>query len=300
MTNTSLVIVFNHHYSVALNLVKKYNSRFSDNISIAAPFDELGVIRYSTGSYLWQGAIVEYLGKLENYEGSTLVIHDDLVLNSGLTMSDLASEDLERVRFSHTFKFQGDINLNWPWQFRVLTNWFTPKHILFGSGTDDVVEILKDSLLYKRNQRYIDSLEPSRLNLAQDHTTHELVKTWANFYFPNRTEFDFGLPLFIGNSDFFMFPNSYAPLIEDFLRRTLECGLFVEIAIPTLVEWLGLPIHFEQPRQLIPFGENYNMFQDLKSLDDIEKFFVAHPEVLSIHPVKFSKFSELLKDENHE
>jgi hypothetical protein len=114
-------------------------------------------------------------------------------------------------------------------------------------------------------------------------------------YFPGRTEFDFGLPLYIGNSDFFMFPNSLAPVIEDFLRRSLECGLFVEIAIPTLVAWLGLPVRYEHSRQLIPFGEDYKMFQNLKSISDLEQFFIENPKVLSIHPVKFSGFNEFQK-----
>jgi hypothetical protein len=97
-----------------------------------------------------------------------------------------------------------------------------------------------------------------------------------------------------------MFPNSKARVIEDFLRRSIECGLFVEIAIPTLAKWLDLPICYEQHRQHFPLGDDWNMFQNLNCFMDIERYFEENPDVLSIHPVKFSGFPELREELRNE
>lgn len=301
MEKITLVVVFNHHHSSAKNLVKRYNSRFSEHVRIAAPFGGSETIRYSSGSYLWQGAIVEYLRDLKDIDGFTLFIHDDLVLNSSLELHELIEDELEFLRLYQAHRVGGNLGTTWPWLLRVLTNWFTPKHQSFGTGVDDVVSVLKDSLLYQENQIYIDSLGSSRFVLEDgDSPISGLLSAWINRYFPDRTEFDFGLPLFAGISDFFMFPNSKARIVDDFLRRSIECGLFVEIAIPTLAKWLGLPIRYEQHRQHFPLGDDCNMFQNLNCFEEIERYFEENPEVLSIHPVKFSSFPELREELRNE
>jgi|GEM_PF-6561174 len=296
MSEISLVVVFNHHHAEAKKLVQEYNSRFNCPVHIAAPFDGEEIIRYSSGSYLWQGAIVEYLSDLKNYDGYTLFIHDDLVLNAYMQLSELEDDEPHFIRLYHSHKVNGISDPLWPWTIRALTNWFTPKHQSFGTGVDDVVQILKGSLVYKRNRIYIDSLNSSKFVLESGRPPlPEILSVWIDRYFPGRTEFDFGLPLYAGISDFFMFPNTYASEIEDFLRRSIECGLFVEIAIPTLVHWLGLPVHHGGNRQLFPLGSDWNMFNHLRSIEEIEQYFVEHPELLSIHPVKFSRFKEIPK-----
>lgn len=291
MSDVRLLIVFNHHHEAIVNRVLQYNNRFCSEIQIATPFNTSQGLRYSTGSYLWQGALVAYLQELDSAEGHTLVIHDDVALNSALNLDDLAPVSGEVVRFHKTYRLSGSIGMKWAWQFRTLTNWFSSKSVLFGSGCDDVVAILKGSLLYQQNQERIDALGSSRLDLEDDVQQIPILTAWLQTYFPDRKQFDFELPLFVGNADFFMFPNSQAPLIEDFLRRSLECGLFVEVAIPTLVEWLTCPTIFEHERQMLPFGEEYAMFEGLTSISDIEDFFSRSPDLLSIHPVKFSRFA---------
>ena len=294
MSEISLVVVFNHHHAGTIKLVQEYNSRFNCPVHIAAPFDGEEVIRYSSGSYLWQGAVVEYLSDLQNDSGYTLFIHDDLVLNASLQLSELEDVEPHYIRFYDSHKVNGILDPQWPWTIRAMTNWFTPKHQSFGTGVDDVVQVLKGSLLYKRNQIYIDSLQSSTFMLENGHPPlPEILSAWIDCYFPGRTEFDFGLPLYAGISDFFMFPNAYASEIEDFLRRSVECGLFVEIAIPTLVHWLGLPVYYEGNRQLFPLGNDWNMFHHLQSIESIEQYFAENPDLLSIHPVKFSRFSEV-------
>ncbi len=291
MTDVDLLVIFNHRHESILDKVLDYNGRFSDNIVAAAPFAAPGVVQYSSGVYLAQGAIVEYLAT-RRYRGDyTLVIHDDLVLNPTLDLSELAPGAEQIVRIYKTRLMDGNLTPTWFWQVRVLASWFTPRTGLGGTGVNDPKELLATSLLYAQNQELIESMGVSRLAVEVDPSSISAsLAAWMNTHFPGQREFDLGLPLFMGNADYLLFPNRHAVVIEDFLRRTVESGLMSEVAVPTLANWLGLPLTFDKERQVLQTGTVWNT--DITSVADIESLFAERPELISVHPVKFSRFRD--------
>ena len=289
MHEVNLLIIFNHRHESVVDRVIDYNRRFTSQISIAAPFAAPGVIQYSSGCTLAQGAIVEYLHERAPDAGYTVVIHDDLVLNPRTDLHDLLPESGEWVRLYRTRLMEGRMTPTWFWQFRVLAAWFTPKTSPFGTHVNDPAGLLRSSALYAANEGLIRGMGTSRLSIEGDpQAISPVLAAWVDAHMSGRTTFDLGLPLFMGNADYLVFPNRWAPLIEDFLRRTIECGLMSEVAVPTLAAWLGLPMHFDADRQILRTGER--AFTELTSVDAIERYFEQHPDLLSIHPVKFSRF----------
>jgi hypothetical protein len=288
MTAVDLLVIFNHRHEEVLDEVLNYNSRFSENVVAAAPFASPGVVQYSSGVFLAQGAIVEYLAGRRFRADYTLVIHDDLALNPQLRLEDLVSEQ-DVVRMYRTRLLEGSLTPTWAWQLRAMTAWFTPRSNPFGTGVNDPSNLLRSSLLYGENRALIEEWGSSRLTLGAEPTEISAVMAaWIETHFPGQREFDFGLPLFMGNADYLLFPNRMAPLIEDFLRRTIECGLMSEVAVPTLANWLGLPLVFDHDRQFLRTGTEW--FTDIRSVGDLEALFGKNPDLVSVHPVKFSRF----------
>ncbi len=292
MTDVDLLVIFNHRHESVLDPVLEYNSRFSDNVVVAAPFAGPGIVQYSSGVFLAQGAIVEYLASGRWRNEYTLVVHDDFVLNPATRLPDLLpGDDREILRMYRTKLMAGPMTPTWYWQFRVMVNWFTPRSNPYGTGVNSPRELLAESLLYQQNTQSIDAMGTSRLTFAVP--PEEITATlaaWIDTHFPGREEFDLGLPLFQGNADYFLFPNRLAPLIDDFLRRTIESGVISEVAVPTLANWLGLPLEVDAPRQVLRTGPQW--FTDVTSVADIHALFERQPELLSIHPIKFSRFTQ--------
>lgn len=283
-----LLVIFNHRYESVVDDVVDYNRRFSDNVVVAAPFATPGGVQYSSGVFYAQGAIVEYLAADRYRNEYTLVIHDDLVLNPTLEVAELLPEHGEAVRIYKTRLLEDAMNATWFWQLRVLTNWFTPRSNPFGTGVDSPRELLATSRLYAHNRELIEAMGTSRLTIGEDPKNISMIlDAWIETNFPGCRDFTFGLPLFMGNADYLLFPNRHADLIEDFLRRTVECGLVSEVAVPTMANWLGLPLHFDRERQVLQTGVDW--FTDVTSLADIDALFAAHPELISVHPIKFSR-----------
>jgi hypothetical protein len=286
-----LLIVFNHNYSKIVSPVVAYNRQFSSEIKVAAPFKGEGILNYCSGSYMWQGALVEYLkstaGKQDH--GPTLVLHDDVAINPHMTLDHRF--DPSQISFGAIYGVQGEF-WSWHWNFRLATNWFSPKSVLFGHGVDSCVETLKATRLYKRNKAHIDNLPVSRLLLdrSADSGYPAVVKGYLETYHGDSTTLDFGLPLYCGNSDFMVLPPGYDDDIIDFLEASIQCGLFVEVAIPTMLMWLNVPIRNLGKELHFPFGEAYSSFDGFRSPADIEEYFRTQSQLLAIHPVKFSRF----------
>jgi hypothetical protein len=290
MADVDLLVIFNHRHEEVLDAVLDYNRRFSDNVVAAAPFAAPDVVQYSSGVFLAQGAIVEYLAGRRFRGDYTLVIHDDLVLNPALHLEDLVPAGDDVVRMYRTRLLAGTMTRTWSWQLRVLTNWLTPRSNPFGTGVNDPADLLRSSLLHRRNRDVIEALGTSRLTVGEDPASISAVlAAWIETHFPGQREFDLGLPLFMGNADYLLFPNHLAPLIEDFLRRTIECGLMSEVAVPTLANWLGLPLEHDSERQYLRTGTDW--FTDVTSVGDIESLFSRDPHLISVHPIKFSRFT---------
>lgn len=291
MVAVDLLVIFNHRHEAVVDRAVDYNRRFADNVVVAAPFSSPGGVQYSSGVWLAQGAIVEYLAQRRFRGDCTLVIHDDLVLNPGVQLSELAVPHGEVLRMYRTQLIQGQMTPTWWWHFRLLANWFTPRSNPFGTGVNDPRELLKSSLLFQQNRDEITRMGVSRLGFgAPPAQISPVLAAWVDAYYPGLSTFNFGLPLFTGNADYLLFPNRLAPEIEDFLRRSIEGGLMSEVAVPTLANWLGLPLRFDYERQILQTGMGWNA--DITSVAGIEAFFAERPELLSIHPVKFSRFTQ--------
>ena len=281
------LIIFNHNYAGALHRVLAYNRPFGTRLHIAAPFSLPGALKYSNGSYLWQGAIISYF-KQATYDklGYTLISHDDVCINPAIELDSR----FDHPAFRDLFEVRGDL-WDWHWNFRLVANWFTPKSVLFGSGVDDPVRLLKESLLYRANESAITALEASRLSIkSMDSRDYpDCVSGYLSTFFPEHNSLDFGLPLFCGNSDFLVLPNWLSTEIVDFLERTIQCGLFVEVALPTLFKWLQVRVELLGERLHFPFANQYDKFSHFTSLSDITDFFRENTAYIAIHPVKFSR-----------
>ena len=101
--------------------------------------------------------------------------------------------------------------------------------------------------------------------------------------------FRFGLPLSAGFSDYFTFPNWFAGEAEDFLARTVRCGIFCEVAVSTMLQWSGLDlVEMSWAFDLRWGAGREGSLPD--SVAGLVQYFRDNPGIIGVHPVKTSRF----------
>jgi hypothetical protein len=271
-------------------MVREWYSHL-DDVCIVTPPGGGGDIEYYTGSYLWQAAIVEYLLERPETSGSTVVTGDDLLLRPEVALDDLLGPNPEEtVCHPGIWPVTGRLMRDWYWVPRIALTWHYPMNPLFGNGTLNNHETLLGSEIYLRNRDTIDQLPKTRLGVEIDAATSELWLDRAAAQLTPQGHVDYGLgvPIYAGYSDFFTFPNSYSSDFVDFLRRSVRANMFVETAIPTMLQWSELSI-VEVADRLEVLWEADREQLNFTSLDQVDAYFDSHPHVVGAHPIKLSK-----------
>jgi hypothetical protein len=301
MKEIKKLIVFNHNIETAISKVKEYYNGIFDNVILAIPLAEEidSTISYHTGSYLWQGAIVnaiEFMLQNENEHNKSrglFIFHDDVALNRSTINDYLLTLDKDFMFGNSLYDLNINITENepyssWDWSFKLITNWFSPKSVSYGSGVDSVANCLKKSTAFKKYQENSISHVNSRVKFTSKLNADNLFKAYFANFFPNQSTLDFEMPLAIGNSDILYIPCEFYKEALDFLKRTIQCGIFVECAIPTYIKLHSQRYDTIEKSIDFPFGDDYNKFKNLKSFTEIDSY-LSNNNKLAIHPVKFSQ-----------
>jgi len=284
-----ICVVYNHAYPSSVEHVREWNSQFGD-VTIVTPPGGGGDLEYYNGPYLWQAAVVEFLRAAPNGEGHTVVVGDDFVLTPGFDPARLLGNHLDQGALCHNvWPLRAQIPGSWVWTNRVATTWTRPTEPLTGSGAEDCAAELRGSELYLRGAEAIDQLGATTFTLAPAEGSE--TGWWASMM-RERTglkgRVNTGVPLRGGMSDLFSFPNSYSSVVRDFLARTVRVNLFVEVAVPTMLAWSGLHLERLGDRLDYRWGDNRAEFK-FGSVDDVVRYLEQRPDLVGIHPVKWSR-----------
>ncbi len=303
MNRPLVCVVYNHPFPETVDAVRDWNSQFGD-VTIVAPPGGGGDVEYYTGPYLFQAAVVEFLKAARPVEGYTIVVSDDLVLNPTFDL-----EALKRVPDADQFLFAGDGVLPverfctartdpssprrldeapaWAWTNNVAIAMLDPIGLEAGSGEMDPTAILRTSGIWRANSARLDAMPDTRWAPLAGRSS-EWVQLHVAQLVDESGHVSIEIPLFFGYSDFLVFPNAHAGMIADFLARTVRAKLFVEVAIPTMLAWSGLPTTLLHGRLDIRWLESRNDF-NFAGIDALLGFFDENPDCIGIHPVKWSK-----------
>lgn len=285
----TVLVIMNHPIPAVVGLVSEWFAQHG-NVVIATPLHGGGDLEFDTGSYLFQGAVVEYLRQGGANTGHTIVVHDDLPLSQHFHADAvLVSEDMSLCHIVQPLG--GSLYSDWVWKPRVFASMARSRDEVLGSGLASPSDALRQTVLYKRNSVNVDAFAESTFTWEGDDQPSPLwFSAWLRESGFNESSASIGVPLFYGMSDFFSFPNSLGDAILEFLRVTLECRLFVECAIPTMLAWSGLELRQCYKEVHYDWGQGPH---DLRSIDGVEQltqFFDGNPELIGVHPVKFSRF----------
>ena len=284
-----ICVVYNHAFPSSVDHVREWNSQFGE-VTIVTPPGGGGDLEYCSGPYLWQAAVVEYLRAAPDVEGHTVVVGDDFVLAPGFDPATLLGDHVDHGGLCHlVWPLGSEIPGSWVWANRVATTWSRPTAPITGSGAEDCAAELRASELYRRGAEAIDQLGATTFTLAPD--TGPETGWWAGMM-RERTgakgRVNTGVPLRGGLSDLFSFPNSHSSAVRDFLARTVRVNLFVEVAVPTMLAWSGLHLERLGNRLDYRWGDDRAEF-DFGSVDDVVGYLEQRPNLVGIHPVKWSR-----------
>lgn len=293
---TCLVIIFNHRYDKNLERLRNlYSSRFSC-IRFLMPFydgADLDVIPVYESSHQFQGMVAQAREKLLLLECDYyFFISDDLILNPVISednyMEELCLKDGEAL---HRGVFELQYSL-WSVEriFEAIDTFATQKHTLYQSelmSQNEAVEVMK-------NYGYGD--------VAITHESHDKMVGWKDYrkkygwrkLRDAKTLKELPYPLLGGYSDWFILPRTDLDIVCRKFGVTAAMGLFVEIAIPTIMFLYCR--HVKKLKEtkykdgaiwenslLEKLGEKYQW--------ELEKLFENFPEnQLYIHPIKLSKW----------
>jgi len=283
-----VIVVFNHPFPGNVERARAWNSRFGP-VSVVAPPDGGGEVTYEVGSYFWQAAVVAALRASPRKHAHTLVIQDDALLAPDLDLGALLGSEPDNTALCHTaVPLAGPLMSGWPWTLRQALLWSRSGDSLFGVGTYDARQTLLNSKIYRRNSERIGRLPVASMIPDPD---GDPKRPWAaplQGLLPiGEKGYSFGIPFYHGFSDFFTFPNRIADEVEDFLARTVRCGIFCEIAIPTMLRWSGVSVVSCSQRFDTRWGEE-RAGLEFRSQREVAEFFSQHPELIGAHPIKFS------------
>jgi hypothetical protein len=283
-----VIVVFNHPFPSNIPRVRSWYGPFGD-VTVVTPVDGGGDVQYDTGSFLWQSAVVAALRSVPRRHANTLVVHDDVLLSPGLdVLGMLPGPDSALCHVN--WALAGSVLTGWGWNLRISLGWSSPMDSLFGIGTMNCGTVLRNSLVHRRRAHEIARLPEARFLRDEEEDARRPFATPLQDLLPFRDDqFAFGLPLRFGFSDYFTFPNSLAHEVEDFLARSVRCNLFCEVAIPTMLAWLGL--------NLVPCRDRFEDLWEaartqlgLRTMDDVRALFAERPDIIGIHPIKMSTF----------
>lgn len=284
-----IIVIFNNPFPRQVEAVRRWYEPLGD-VCIATPVDGGGDVIYETGSFTWQAAVVAALRKRERRHEHTLVLHDDVVLRPGLDVLSLLGDDPASSALCHSnWVLATPVISGWTWSLRVALGWEHSMHHEFGMLADDCAAVLKNSLLYQRNEAFISTLPEARLAFGEGGDPR---RPWAEelqkFLPARKGHYWFGLPLRFGVSDYFTFPNRISVEVEDFFARTVRCSLFSELAVPTMLGWSGLQL-VSHPQRFDDRWSDDRSGLEFHSEADIRAYFESAPELIGAHPIKFSR-----------
>lgn len=293
---TCLVIIFNHKYIRNIEKLKLlYSKRFSC-IKIIMPFydgSDEDVITVYESSYEFQGMVAQASERLlatnANYY---FFISDDLILNPIITEENFLQKlNMERGDAFHRGVFELHKS---KWNVERINEaidcFEVQKHTEF---SNELME--KDSAIDK-----MKSYGYGNMKISQD--DKKTMSDWKGFgrkygrlranAMKHRKQMPY--PLLGGYSDWFILPREDLSVIASKFGITAAMGLFVEIAIPTIMYLYCKHVkrlnetNFKDgaiwdPSVLEEFGNQYHW--DIKEL--LENF---PEEKLYIHPIKLSKW----------
>ena len=298
-----MCVVYNHPFPETVDAVRDWNSQFGD-VTIVTPPGGAGDLEYYTGSYLFQAAIVEFLKSRKPVEGYTIVVSDDLVLNPGTDIEALMQfpdgdqfllpgdgllpeERFCNERIAPCFPRRLDDAPFWFWTNNVAITMLDSMNPEMGNGEPDPIAMLRGSEIWRANSARIDAMPgtvypPVFASSSQWVPLHlaRLVDESGNVSLP--------IPLFFGYSDFLVFPNARARMIADFLARTVRAKLFVEVAIPTMLAWSGLPVTLLNGRFDIRWSADRDEL-NFTGVEALRRFFEERPQCVGVHPIKWSR-----------
>jgi hypothetical protein len=292
-----LLLFFNHAFPrVRSYLEELYRGQFDEVHALTPPEDLLGsssetVTYYYHSSFNFGAAFSELLsrpGVFCDVDWVT-VLHDDVVLNPDHRRI-IESKLAERPDFLAPPATRAEtLPREWQWSSRMIGRAFLRRNNTLGDGNDGAVAEMAG--LYARSTGMkapattftfppLDLLRPGSLGLVAR-------KYWADY---RSLKVDFGVPLWMGNSDFFLVR---ADRFGDFCRSSAvltRCGLFAEVAAPTALRWRS-----ERPAEFAP--EDLEWVDNaeaparfaIRKREDIPAYFEKHPRTLAIHPVKISR-----------
>jgi hypothetical protein len=292
-----VLVIMNHVHPELVPRVRRQFSRF-DDVCIATPPGGEGDIDYYTGSFTYQSAVVQYLRSYASPDtGQTLVVHEDVALAADLSFLSQFDDTDDRVLCHDPQLIRGRLFPGWDWNFRVLASWSQPMDSAVGSGVTDSPEVLRRTRLYKQHEYWFSMLGNATFDWTVGDSSipppaNSLLRSWFGGNSGDHMSYDFGLPLFYGFSDYFTFPNSIAADVEQFLSATVSVGLFAEVAVPTMLVWLG--------RELVRGAETFDLLwghardsvAHITSDLALVEYFAARPGVFGVHPVDLSRFAE--------
>lgn len=287
-----VIVIFSHPYPGNVNRLRAWYERFGD-VCIVTPPDGGGDAVFEVGSFCWQAAVVAALRARPRQHEHTLVVHDDLFIAPNADLHGLLGDNPTSAAITHRgLPIAGASTKQWMWMLDAVVKWGCSNLPGLGVGTDDCRSVLTQSLMYRARPEMVEQLPQSWVVVDPDGDPyHAWAAAHAHQVHRDDGIFRFGLPLSAGYADYFTFPNRIEDEVEDFLARTVRCGMFCETAVPTMFAWSGLRLVDCSAQFDVRWGDRRED-TEFASLSELERYFAQHPEILGVHPVKTSRFRD--------
>ena len=296
--NHGLLLFFNHPYrKVRVFLEQYYKDRFA-KIHVLTPPEgpaentNPDVTYFYDGSYNFGGAFSHMLSRPDVFAGMdwVTVLHDDVVIHPDFphNVESRLADGVESLSppIDPNFNVPG-----WPWDARMISRAFFPRHPVMGDGTEAALKEMKELYEMGPGARGASTrFSMSSRDLFSLGVNGSLAR-WLKKSQGSLTA-DFGVPISKANSDFFMVRQDRFHTFCHYAGVLTRCGLFVEAAIPSALRWLATkPREFaweELDWSRVSDELNRKHFQ-IDSLADIAPHFEKHPRKLAVHPIKMSR-----------
>lgn len=316
-----LVIIFNHKFEKNLDILREmYRNRFS-YVRFIMPFycgNDEDVIPVYESSYQFQGYIAQAYEKLMQIEcDDYFFIADDMILNPGIQENNIGEieeytnymESYSPLPLAHTWKryrIQDAIDCfsqrhtNYNGELFDRETAFAKANDLNYSESDFFVNWLSDYLCFNKLERFGWKIKKIfRIDFQHSWEHISLRKKlkirfiWNNCRALKKEKLPY--PLFFGYSDWMIITKKDFPSIARAFGVTAAMGLFVEVAVPTV-----MLLYSSHPLKSIKsLGFESGAIWDGNELAQIESNFQFElgklienypPKKLYLHPIKLSKW----------
>lgn len=296
-TGVCLVIIFNHKYDKNLPILRElYRNRFG-TIRFLVPFyegEDADVIPVYESSYQFQGFLAQARQELLDLNCTYYyVISDDLILNPAITennfMDELGMQD-------------GD---------SLITQAVLPSKLWKKQREQDAMKVFEQQWhtlyqpeIFTKQEAIKRYKEKGYKDFPLSTEQNRKIKDWMDaikkygmrqaIHYWHRNEYPY--PILGGYSDWFIISRTDFEIVSRKLGVTAAMGLFVELAIPTImvlycknVKVLSTTKYCDgalwEQEEIDAFGKQYQY--------SISKLLKNFPQdKLYIHPIKLSKWKE--------